>query len=683
MTATSAQTAEPRAAGRVSGRFLTDLFRVLERHDVPAFSLLGDLPVPRSENGAIVDFVDWSTFTDLMQRLERELGGPEGMEACGGLIGELEPAGALRRMAGLAASPLSLYRGAIRWALQRALPGIETQISVVRDDRLEVRARLADRLRPCPQIFHFATGGARALPRILGMSDAVVAAEIGTNEATYQITLPPSLTLFARARRALRSLFSAGSVLEFLEAQQLELHAQHDALQRAHDALAESEQRHRARTDAAADVLCEIDADGRIAYVSASVQDLIGYTPEQVTGSHYRLWLPREFHSIAGARFEAIVSRRPSGTICQEVVALHADRGRQIKAEISVRSYESPEGDWRMVGILRDRTARRGAGPSLPRESPAEEAHDPRPSIEPLRATLARFGTQGHPLHRSLEILIAALEWTDVDRDATEADRLTEATRRMTLIVDGALVHARAADAGPAWIETRKLLDSVRVGCAQEDGLAISLPSDPDLGQVWGRADLLATALGSLVDHAFSDRTFSEQAFSEQAFPEGAIEGEEDEAGLRTPGGADRSSPGRLRLEVQRSGVGGEEPGIDFVFRRSPDVRETGDRGPAAEARGGDLEALSLAIARDAAALMDAEVLLGSTGEVDRGTICRLRIPQPEAPARPVAGHGAPAGRREDRLAGRGAGTGSDRRADCGEGPSAPSVVLPDDVGPE
>jgi len=619
------------ACNRVSARFLTDFFRVLERHGVPACRLLGDLPVPKGEMDAIVGPVEWSTFAEFMKRLEREVGGPEGVEACGGFIAELEPAAVLRGLAGFAASPVVLYRGAIRWALQRAMPGIETRISPLQGNQLVIRAVLAPSLQPCPQIFHFATGGARALPRVLGMTDAVVSAEVGDREATYRITLPPSLTLFARLRRLLRSVFSAGSVVEFLERQQLELHAQYDALERTHAALAASEQRYRARTDAAADVVCEIDAQGRIAYVSASVQDLIGYRPEQVIGSHYRLWVPRDCHALADARFEAIASRRIDGATCQELVELHADHGQRIRAEISIRSYQTPDGDWRMVGILRDRSEGKPAAAS-PRRSRE------RRGIEDLRDRLARFGqssggpkivdpAQGarapHPLQHSLEVLVAALEGLDPDHDARRADPLHVATRAMARIAEAALACSEDPNAHADWIETRKLLDLIhgrlaerpgdRFETAEERELELLAEQPVDAPEIWGRVDLLENALGSLVDHAVSLASLD---------------------GHRGP----------VSIGVKRWGPRDGRSGVEFVLQvpasaaapessPSPAVLD----GPGAAVQASERCALSLAIARDAASLLDGEILLDEletgapegVGDPRRGHRLRLRLPQP------------------------------------------------------
>ncbi len=345
----------------VSGRFLSDFFRALARQDIAVSDLIGDLPIPLGENGDVPAPVAWDHFVEFMRRLGRTLGGPAEIERCGGLLGGMKPARALGSLAGLAASPYTLYRAAAGWALHRAMPGVETEIRHADDGQLEIHARIADGLRACPEILHFAIGGARILPRAIGLPDAVVVADIGEREALYRIAVPPSKTLWSRIGRAIKTVFSAWDVLRFLEAQQLELHAKNEALRQANEALEASESRYRALVDTAVDVLCEIDRTGRVVYVSASIERLIGYSPDQVTGSHYRLWIPREWHDRVDEVVNALFDL-PSGRATQELIRLHGAGGDPIFAELTARTYDTRDGERRIVSILRDLTERAPIG---------------------------------------------------------------------------------------------------------------------------------------------------------------------------------------------------------------------------------------------------------------------------------------------------------------------------------
>jgi hypothetical protein len=169
--------------GLVSGRFLSDFFKSLEQHGVPATQLLGDLPILVDERGRVTTSVDWVDFVDFMKRLEHHTGGVSGLEACGESICGFRRGSMFQSLVRFSASPYSLYRAASQWAQRPAIPAIETHIEEVETNRIEIRVRLAEGLRPCPQLFHLATGGARALPRILRLSDAVVTAQVDSTQA--------------------------------------------------------------------------------------------------------------------------------------------------------------------------------------------------------------------------------------------------------------------------------------------------------------------------------------------------------------------------------------------------------------------------------------------------------------------------------------------------------------------
>jgi len=489
----------------VSGRFLSDLFRSLERHGVPATQMLGDLPIPIDEAGRVTRRVEWADFADFMKRLEHHVGGPEGLEACGEQIGELKPKRILHSLVGFSASPYSLYRAASLWALRRAMPGIETHIEEIEPNRLEIQARLKDGLRPCPQIFHLLNGGARTLPRILGMSDAVVIAEVGDFVAQYQISVPPSRTLWARAKRVCRTLLSASSVLQFLEAQQLELHAKHEALQQTHTALAESERRYRAITDTAADVLCELNEEGQVVYVSPSIEDLMGYSPQQVTGSHFSLWIPGDCRDIAKKDFEAFIAQPDERLATRNRLKLHTESDGQIVVEFSLRSYRTPEGELRMVGIVR------GESDHLSRERPAKAPNEEN-DLNALRSSVERLRDSNteHPIEKSLAILLAALEsnapGTTADgNDIYATNQMVTATDRMTRIVETAMTQAPDPSSSFRWLETKKLVDMLDFEFAAnratpELDLLIDVSKAPAL--VWGEEALFAVALGSLIDWA-------------------------------------------------------------------------------------------------------------------------------------------------------------------------------------
>ncbi len=341
---------------RVSDRFLTSLFAVLSRHGIPPSGLLGDLPIAVDDSGRVLEPVAWELVCELMRRLEHHMGGVEGLEVCGEWLCERSGSAPLRRLVAFAASPSALYGAVVHFAARRALPGVAIDLVAPERNRLRIGVHLPETLRACPQMLHLATGAARALPRLLDMPDAIVTARVEARAASFELKIPASRTGLARLLRLLRSVVSPGSLLQRLEDQQLELEARHARLARAHEALLARERDLLALSDAAVDTLCEIDASGRIVFVSASVRELMGYSREQVVDSHYRLWVPTPLHGLAKERFETL-QKAPVGTaIVKQKIELHAAHGRRVTVEVSVRSHATPEGEWRAVACLRDAT---------------------------------------------------------------------------------------------------------------------------------------------------------------------------------------------------------------------------------------------------------------------------------------------------------------------------------------
>ena len=342
--------------GWVSDRFLSLLFSALAKHDIPPIGLLGDLPVPVDDRNRVLSPVHWDLLRELLRRLEYQVGGADGLEICGEWLCERAAASGLSGLLAFATSPFALYRAVARVSLRHALPGVTVEIAAAESRRLRIEVKQADTLRPCPQLFHLATGAARALPRLLDMPDAIVEAEISVRSVALDVQIPSSRTGIARIGRLIRSILSPGALLQQLEDRQLELEAQHARLARAHRELQRRERDLRALSDAAVDTLCEIDERGRILFISASVRELMGYSREQVTDSHYRLWIPTPLHGFAKARFESLQKAPIGTTLMKTRIELHAAHGRRVPVEVSVRSHRTASGEWRAVACLRDAT---------------------------------------------------------------------------------------------------------------------------------------------------------------------------------------------------------------------------------------------------------------------------------------------------------------------------------------
>jgi PAS domain S-box-containing protein len=338
-------------AGSVSGRFLEDLLRALSRRRVDVGRLLVGLPVDREELREGHPQVPWDVFVELMSRLEFEVGGPRELQDLGECVTELKPAAILRRLAGLSASPLTLYRVAARWALRRAIPLLEHGIEVLDDGRVRVTAVIPAPHRPCPQLLHLAVGVLRAAPRILDLPPAVVHAEVQPSRARYSLVLPSSGTLGARVGRAVRALFSARAAFDQLEVQEGELQNRLVELQAAYAVLQESEGRHRALTDSAIDIITELGRDGRIQYMSPSLQEVTGHRPDELVESHFADWVHPEDGEALEREFQAALDAGGDG---RSIFRARHQQGGWVWLEGEARRYDTSDGELRMVAILRN-----------------------------------------------------------------------------------------------------------------------------------------------------------------------------------------------------------------------------------------------------------------------------------------------------------------------------------------
>lgn len=337
----------------VSGRFLADFLRAVSRTNIDVDALVGDLPVESSTPYQRHPLIEWDVFVELMIRLERRVGGTDGLEHLGELITDMRPAPVLRRVAGTSTSPVAIYHAALKWALPRAFPNLETEARALDDGRLEITCVVGANDRACPQLFHVATGASRAMPRILGLPDAVVSAEIYGHTGRFTITPPPSGTLWARVLRVWRAFFSSRKALAWLEMHQLELRSHIESLQRAYGEVREREARHRALSESLVDVMIEFTAQGRILFASPSIEELTGYRQDQVVGSNFSLWIHRD-EVEAARRFVTEATQIGQPAVPAMVFRIHHEGGAWLWVEVVARGFATRDGERHGVAILRD-----------------------------------------------------------------------------------------------------------------------------------------------------------------------------------------------------------------------------------------------------------------------------------------------------------------------------------------
>ena len=122
--------------------------------------------------------------------------------------------------------------------------------------------------------------------------------------------------------------------------------------------LRDSEERYRALVETTNDWIWEVDDQGRYTYASPRIQDLLGYTPEEVIGrTPFDFMTEEEARRVGDLFAEIVAERRPFTSL--ENVNLHRD-GKKVVLETSGAPVFDANGEFRGYrGIDRDITERK------------------------------------------------------------------------------------------------------------------------------------------------------------------------------------------------------------------------------------------------------------------------------------------------------------------------------------
>lgn len=133
------------------------------------------------------------------------------------------------------------------------------------------------------------------------------------------------------------------------------------------NALRESENRYRIVAETASDAIITIDENSAIHFVNSSVEDVFGYTPEEIVGKNLTILMPdymRRLHE-AGLRSYVETGRRHLNWEATELPGLHKS-GREIPLELSFGEYKK-DGRHFFTGFARDISDRKKSEEALRR----------------------------------------------------------------------------------------------------------------------------------------------------------------------------------------------------------------------------------------------------------------------------------------------------------------------------
>ncbi len=188
------------------------------------------------------DRIGWDEFCLLSSRFGELIGGNEGLRNIGHDIIKSPVFMREGSVMQLVAGPRLLYWGNMRWGGPSLFNNIVNTFEDLGSDRIRLTLEIPPDVPDCPELFVLNHGFFEAMPRMLGLSDAMVELEQSDRRGVYTISMPPSLTLWARIKRAFGVMFNARMVFDEMAGQQLTLKKRYEELERAH-AKAEEERR--------------------------------------------------------------------------------------------------------------------------------------------------------------------------------------------------------------------------------------------------------------------------------------------------------------------------------------------------------------------------------------------------------------------------------------------------------
>jgi PAS domain S-box-containing protein len=133
------------------------------------------------------------------------------------------------------------------------------------------------------------------------------------------------------------------------------------------NALRDSENRYRIVAETAADAILTIDEDSTIHFVNSSVEDVFGYSPEEIVGKNLSILMPdymRRLHE-AGLRRYVETEQRHLNWEATELPGLHKS-GREVPLEVSFGEYKK-DGRHFFTGFARDISDRKRSEEALRR----------------------------------------------------------------------------------------------------------------------------------------------------------------------------------------------------------------------------------------------------------------------------------------------------------------------------
>jgi PAS domain S-box-containing protein len=231
---------------------------------------------------------------------------------------------------------------------------------------------------------------------------------------------------------------------------------------RGEEALAASQERFQAVTEAAVDAIVSADSSGRLLTWNSGAERLFGWTAEEMVGRPLTVIIPERFRRLHEDGI-ARVRRTGASKLAGQVVELSGLRrdGSEFPIELSVGTWSGPEGI-AFSGVLRDITERKRAEADLAAAN--RELERANAELETL------VYSASHDLKSPMVSLLGYLEYLRLDfgevlgREGNRyLDRMADSTMYMQQLIHDLIDLSRVGRSGvePIEVDLRPLVQAI------------------------------------------------------------------------------------------------------------------------------------------------------------------------------------------------------------------------------
>jgi PAS domain S-box-containing protein len=336
---------------RLPSKMAMHLFEAAEEIGVRREELVTPLGLDAARLTAPRGELDWDTLVALLDQLSRRVGGDvDQMRAVGRKMVNAPSFFFLREVARTVISLQSLYLAGERWIAPAAVPHLILRSEFPSDDRMHFRCSIPELYAPSAPYLHIFEGLLVEVPSMLGLAPAaIVTTTVTPRELDIVLDLPPSRSVFGRARRSLRALIHPRHAPDLLEQQRRELQEGLDSAERSTRELQALLER--------LPLLVMIHREGKLLWVNGTVLRTLGYDQlEDVVGTSFADHIPAAWRPMLQKR----MNLDPSSATMPELEngALLTRSGGTILVEVSPTQLVTYRGQPARLVVGRDGTER-------------------------------------------------------------------------------------------------------------------------------------------------------------------------------------------------------------------------------------------------------------------------------------------------------------------------------------